>query len=242
MIHFIAIACPSCRTADPTANMANDGEYQMRSPNCKKCGGDGFLWRDPVKIRGLVTGVRQQRYVTEAGETQPGDMHFSPSPKWADCLMGPRRIARDDKFVATWPQPLDDGQTIVRGAAQLDDNPRLQPTTADEEDRLWYEPKDALWCEDEHGTVYTQNSDFTLGPGALIKWVGTQPPVGTRYVLKYTAYLEWTAWTPPQERIDRNGEDIGPIVFLRARHIALINDSPHLGDEQRTSLLSRIEC
>ena len=136
-----------------------------RAPHCNNCGGDGMLFRKPQVVTGLAVGIRQRRNVLDIGETQPGDMQFSIDFKVLDasCDSTVRRVSRDDKFTATWYQPLDDGQILVRGAAALSDNARLINNVDDSEDRLWYEPASAIHCEDENGVVYNQNSDFELG-------------------------------------------------------------------------------
>lgn len=242
MIHEIGVACPRCRASDVHANMLRDGQAQTRSPNCLNCGGDGWMFRNPSLVRGLASSIRQQRNVHDVGEAQPGDMQFSVGPGFFGCGEEQRRVTRDDKFTATWDQPLDEGQTIIRGAASLSDNSRLINNVNPDEDRLWYEPARSLWCEDENGETYTQGGDFVLGPGKVIKWVGKQPDVGTKYSLKYTAYFEWIVWAPPQERVDRNNRDLGPLVFLRKRHVAFINDSPLITESDRVPISTRIAC
>jgi hypothetical protein len=245
MVHEYGIMCPRCRTSDPAANMLRDGKFQTRSPNCPRCGGDGWLYRDPFVVRGLATSIRQQKNPVDVDIMQPGDMQFSVDPTMgvADCAHGGlRRISEDDRFTQTWTSALDQGQGIVRGASSLDENARLVPTLDRSEDRLWYEPSAALWCEDEHGKTYTQDANFVLGPGKVIKWLNTQPPIGTKYVLKYTAYFEWLVWAPPQERYDRDNKDIGPLVFLRKRHVAFVNESPFVSDTDRVPLAKRVTC
>ncbi len=240
MIHEIGISCPKCRTSDPHANMIPDAKQSVRSPNCSNCNADGWLFRSPVIIRGLATSIRQQRNILDAGTSQPGDMQFSIGPGFSGCGQDNRRVSRDDKFTATWSQPLDDGQTIVRGAAHMGDNIGLANNVEIIEDRLWYEPDAALWCEDENGVVYDEG-DFDLGPGRVIKWIGNAPQQGIKYVLSYTAFIEWIAWIPPQERIDNN-EDLGPLVFLRRRHVSLLNESPNVSATDRIPVSSRVVC
>jgi len=111
-----------------------------------------------------------------------------------------------------------------------------------DEDKLWYEPNEALWCEDENEVVYHRYSDFVLGPGRVIKWIGNRPLVGTKYSIKYTAYFEWMVFQPPSERYDRDCKDIGPLVFLRRRHVAWINDSPYITPSDRIPIQKRIAC
>ena len=93
----------------------------------------------------------------------------------------------------------------------------------------------------ENGVVYV-TGDFELGPGRVIRWVGDQPAVGVKYTLKYTAYFEWLVWAPPQERVDRDNRDLGPLIFLRRRHVANVNDSPFITASDRIPLIGRVEC
>lgn len=240
LIHEMAVSCPTCRTADVFANTAQDGQYAVRSPNCIKCGGDGRLYRKPALVRGIVSGMRQNRIHNAIGDTQPGDMQLSIGPGFPIFGAEQRRISRDDKFTATWDSPLDDGQTVVRGAATLDDNLRLKFAVNADEDRLWYYPAKALHCEDENGIEYFQDADFVLGEGKIIKWIGNQPDIGTKYVIKYTAYLEWIVWIPPTERTDVDGVDLGPLVQLRRKHVAFVNDSPYIVEEDRVFVTNKL--
>lgn len=244
MLHLVGILC-TCQVEDTYAGIKNDGKDRRRDPFCPRCGGDTHLYRNGSLITGMCTSIRQQRNILDAGVAQPGDMLFSPDMGSADgsCEVdGGRRIGLNDKLVATWDQPLDDGQVIRRGAGTADENIGLTTNLADDEDRLWYEPLQSLWCEDEEGVVYTANSDFVLGPGRIIKWVGNRPPKGRRYTIKYTAFFEWIVFVPPQDRRDRDELDLGPLVFLRKRHIAFINDNPKIVETDRISLQSRVTC
>ncbi len=242
MVHEMGVACPRCRTSDVHANMLKDGQAQTRSPICENCGGDGWLFRNAVVVRGLAASIRQQRNVHDIGEAQPGDMQFSIGPGFAGCGEAQRRVTRDDKFTATWDQPLHEGQTIVRGAGTMDETQRLINNVSLDEDRLWYEPGASLWCEDENRKVYSEIGDFVLGPGRIIKWVGDKPEVGVKYTLKYTAFFEWIVWAPPTERVDRNNRDLGPLIFLRRRHIAFVNDSPLITESDRVPISNRVAC
>lgn len=241
MIHEMALSCPKCRASDVHLNMIPDAQGQNRSPHCNNCNADGWLFRSPVLVRGLATSIRQQKNILDAGIAQPGDMQFSIGPGFTGCGQDQRRISRNDKFTATWSQPLDDGQTIVRGAAHMQDNIGLNNNVAITEDRLWYSPDQSLWCEDEDGIVYGAG-DFELGPGRVINWVGNSPAQGTAYTIKYTAFFEWIAFVPPQERVDRDNKDMGPLIILRKRHVAHINDSPYITDADRISASDRVSC
>ena len=240
MLHEVGIACAKCRTEDVFEGMSGDGK-RKRFPDCGICD-DGWLFRSPLIVRGLATSIRQQKNILDAGIAQPGDMMFSPEPSDTLCGQENRRYARDDKFTATWSQPLDDGQTIVRGAATFNENNILDTGINITEDRLWYEPESSLWCEDENGIKYEEDVDFELGPGKVIRWIGASPAVRTRYTLKYNAFFEWMCFTPPQERRDRDNNDIGSLIFLRRRHVAFINSNPVIVDSDRITLQDRIDC
>ena len=240
MLHEIGIACSKCRPNDVFDGMSGDGKTR-RLPDCDICT-DGWLFRSPLVVRWLATSIRQQKNILDAGIAQPGDMLFSPEPPDTDCGQENRRYSQDDKFTATWSQPLNDGQTIIRGAATMMGNKVLRTEIDVTEDRLWYEPESSLWCEDDKGVTYEQDIDFELGPGKVIRWIGNAPIQGQRYTIKYNAYFEWLAFAPPQERRDRDNRDLGPLIFLRKRHIAFVNSSPVIHDDDRIDLQSRIDC
>lgn len=238
MLHEIALSC-TCRVEDTYAGLVNDGKERRRDPFCRRCRGDGWIYRAPRVVQGLATSIRQQRNILDAGIAQPGDMQFSPSLEAPDCVSPYRSIGAWDKLTATWPQPLDDGHVLVRGAAQSLPFPvGLQPS----EDRLWYEPAMAIWCEDENGVSYTEGSDFELGPGKIIRWIGNQPVTHTRYTIKYEAFFEWIVFVPPQERRDVENANLGQLVFLRKRHVAIVNDSPVALPEDKIPIQARVAC
>ena len=240
MFHEIALSCPSCNTSDPHMALLKEG-LQL-DPNCAKCGGAGELFRDPKVVLGLATSIKKTTQVSSDGWANPGDMTFSLGTEFLKLNGGRRRVGRNDKFTALWAQVVDDGQTIVRGAATLGDNIRFSNNVQSLEDRLWYEPESSIWCEDENEVVYHQDSDFVLGPGRIIKWVGNTPAVRTKYVLKYSAYFEWIAWNPADDRVDRGNKHVGPLVHLRKKHVVNINESPVIEDADKLSVFSRVEC
>lgn len=238
MLHEVALSC-TCRVEDTFAGLKNDGKENRREPYCPRCRGDGWLYRVPQVVKGLATSIRQQRNILDAGIAQPGDMVFSPALEPEGCNHDYRKIGAWDRLTATWEQPLDDGHVLVRGAAQ---NLALETFLQPNEDRLWYEPANAVWCEDEDGVVYTGGADFVLGPGKIISWQGNQPALHKRYTIKYNAYFEWIVFQPPQERRDRDNKDLGQLVFLRKRHIALVNDNPTALPEDRIPIQVRVKC
>lgn len=233
MLHEIAVGC-TCQVEDVYAGLKDDATERRRQPFCPRCGGTGWLYRDPVVVKGLLSSVRQQRNILDAGITQPGDAIFS-SP----IDMGERKIGTWDKLTSLFGQPLDSGHVLIRGSGTAGENARIKTDLNDDEDRLWYEPESAIWCEDDAGVVYHEGADFTFGPGKIIKWSGNQPHKGQPYVIKYNAFFEWIVYNPPQERRDLNEKDLGPLIMLRKRHIAFVNASP-TGSGQ--SLQSRIAC
>lgn len=241
MIHEIGVAC-TCRVEDVYASTRDDGVDRRREPFCTRCGQDGYLFRAPQLVRGLFTGVRHQRNVLDSGIYLPGDAIFSPSPNAFSCENGRRSIGTADKLTATWPEPIDEGHVLIRGSGTKAAADGIITMLEDDEDRLWYEPASAIWCEDEFGVEYREGEDFVLGPGKIIKWVGNQPQFGARYSIKYNAYFEWIVFQPPTERRDRDGADLGELVSLRKRHVQLVNTSPFATSEDKRSLQSRITC
>lgn len=238
MLHEIAISC-TCRAEDTFAGLKDDGKQRRREPFCPRCRTDGWLYRSPRMVQGLATSIRQQRNILDAGIAQPGDMQFSPSLEPPDCATPYRSIGAWDKLTATWEQPLDDGQVNIRGAAQ---NSPVVSNLAPNQDRLWYEPSSAVWCEDEFGKTYVEGTDFQLGPGKIISWIGGAPKIGIRYTIKYNAFFEWIVFVPPQERRDRDNDNLGQLVMLRKRHITFVNDSPLALPEDHIPIQSRVNC
>ena len=237
MIHETAIKCPVCIAEDTFAGMLNDGEQRRGLPFCNSCSNTNWLYRNPKIVIGLVTNIRHQKNILDAGEATGADLTFSPLIQGDD---EETHVGAYDKLTATWAEPLDDGQVIVRGAGTMGENARLSTNLASNEDRLWYEPHSALWCEDQNGTVYREGSDFTLGPGKVITWVGNKPIVGYAYTIKYKAFCEWISWRPPTERLDRD-RNLGQLVFLRKKHTVFVN-SPLAADGEKLSLQSSINC
>ena len=238
MIHEIGIAC-TCRVEDVYASTRDDGTDRRREPFCTRCGQDGYLFRGPELIEGIFTGVRHQRNVIDTANYMPGDSIFSPSPDSPTCTGSGRRIGTADKLTATWAEPIDEGQVLIRGSGNKAAAGGVITLLEDSEDRLWYEPAKAIWCEDEYGVIYEPNADFQLGPGKVINWLGNQPEVGTKYSFKYEAFFEWIVWQPPTERVE-NDSNLGELVNLRKRHVKLVNDSPFASSDTKVSLQSRV--
>jgi hypothetical protein len=180
----------------------------------------------------MITAVAEDYTRSEAGWAMPGDAIMSPLPGYV--------VSTGDLITFTWPQPLDEGQVVVRGAASMSDNKVRKTDLEEDEDRLWYHAADALWCEDLDGNVYRNNADFVLDGSKLIKWIGNSPRKGLAYTIKYMAYLEWESQTPPSVRRDRD-RDLGIRVMLRKRHVAQVWDSDYGNPGDRTPFCDRLK-
>jgi hypothetical protein len=236
MIHEIAILC-TCRNGDPFSTLEKPSSTN-KYLSCSKCGNEFWLYRDPVVVTGFTTSIRQNLNISPDAMLMPGDMMFGtgyPSNDYSGRT--PRIIGMFDKLTATWPQPVDGGQVIVRGAGSKGKGAEFT-TLAENEDKLWYEPHSAIWCEDQNGVVYKEG-DFRLGPGRVITWEGNAPAIGTKYTIKYSAFFEWIVFQPPQERIDRGGQDIGQSISLKKKHVVFPNDNPSTNKETKLSLQER---
>ena len=228
VVHEIGMKCPCRASEDVFASMVNDAKGAANRPWHGLCEGRGFLYRDAQELTGIAQGISQRIDPIELGWAQPGDMLFSPQlPERSG-----RRIGQWDRLTATWTQPLDGGQVIVRGAAGMGDNVGRSDLAASE-DRLWYAPgtdaDDVIWCEDEDGVVYEPGA-FVLGEDnrAAIRWIGRAPTLGKAYTLKCRVYFQWIVVAPPMERYDQGAEDIGARVLCRKWHVQQLNSATAL--------------
>lgn len=214
--------CPKCTEYDPLA-LALEREGQPRnksSIHCDMCQGDGYIYRDPQAIRGLVTGVNAgQRQLLEMGFAMPGDAIFSPP-----LALGANSVSDFDRITFLFTQPVSEGQVIVRGAAHTSDNVFLETHLAEHEDRLWYLADYPILCEDLKGVEYTFDVDYRFEDKKIV-WVGNRPPKGRPYVIKYQGYLEWMVYVSALERFD-HGRDLAPRVMLRKKHVYFLHGSP----------------
>jgi hypothetical protein len=220
LIHEIGMRC-TCNNEDTHAGMIEQGGIVTRRRTtfcCPICRSDGYIYRNPNKICALITGIRQTKDRVEAGWAMPGDCSMSLKPGYM--------VSGGDLITFTTPLPLADGQVIVRGAGTADENSTRETGLAENEDRLWYYAHSPIWCEDEEGVVYDLGA-FELDGSKIIRWLGSSPKPGRKYVIKYKAYFEWIAFMPPDIRLDRN-RDLGSRVGLRKRHVAIINEDPGL--------------
>jgi hypothetical protein len=185
-------------TGVPCFCISEKGELD---PNCREHDFTGHLYRNPQRITGLVTGITQHKVLIDSGIFLPGDVVFSPESG--------NIVTEGDKIQFTWPEPYGEGEILRRG----------QP----DYENTYYEAVKALHCSDEKGNIYTQDVDFRF-VGKKIEWRwagkvgGTVPNLGIRYMLKYTAFLEWLAFDVPMERIS-HGNDMGTKVGMRKIHL-----------------------
>ena len=205
VIHEIGLSC-TCRTG-------NRGEAVVGGSGtlyCMKCE-NGILYREPLQIMGLISGISSNRQLVETGFINPGDCVLSISPN----LKNPP--ADFDKITFTWAENVGDGQVITRG-----ESAEGSYGLADNEDLLHYQGAESIYCEDEDGRTYTEGSDFRF-EGRKIVWLNP-PDDKKRYTIKYKAYLEWLVYDSPMTRRDRDS-DLGFRVVLRKKHLVNLRDS-----------------
>jgi len=205
VVHEIGLAC-TCRSGDSSESVIGGSG----SINCTKCE-SGIMYRQPRQIMGLITSIGYQRQLAEVGFIAPGDCLLSVSPN----LKNPP--ADFDKIIFTWPENVNDGQVIIRGAES-----KINDYLESNEDRLHYKAAKSIYVEDEDGKVYSEDSDFYLNDRKIV-WLN--PPLNNkRYTIKYMAYIEWIVYNSPFSRRDRD-ESIGYKVSLRKKHITNFRDS-----------------
>lgn len=241
VIHETGSACPVCRVDDVYGStIMRDGapaNIKNGRIGCPRCHGIGWIYRHPQEMTGLVTSLQSgaNRTLIENGWALPGDCVFSPSLDFAP-------ISDFDRITMCVPSPVGDGNTLIRNAANLEDNQMLDTALSDDEDRLWYMADCAIWCEDQDGVAYMQNIDYEF-EGKKIRWIGNRPADGKTYVINYFAYLEWIVFATPFARFDNN-RSLGQKVLLRKAHAAMVNahpgDTPAKREEEYTGLQESI--
>lgn len=204
VIHEIGLSC-TCRDGN-FGEAVIGGSGQMY---CTKCE-NGIIYRQPLQIMGLISGISSNRQLIETGFINPGDCVLSVSP---NLEVPPSDF---DKVTFTWPENVGDGQVIIRGESM----PSMVPLAANE-DLLHYQGAKAVYCEDEAGKVYKEGSDFYFEARKIV-W--TNPPENkTRYTIKYQAYLEWLVFNSPMSRRDKD-RDLGYRIALRKKHLVNLRD------------------
>ena len=218
VIHEIGVACPCVNI--------EEGTYLGHpSLGCALCKGKGLVFKDAKQMTGLVSGVRAQRDLIEAGWVHPGNAVFSPS-------LHERRVTTFDKVTFTWAMPFNEGEVLIRGGG-----PTRPPETPILEDQLSFAAANpqAVWVMDEDGEDYSPGS-YTL-KGRRVQWSnGAGPAPGKRYTVKYDGFMEWLVFMPPDERRDRR-MDLGQRVILRLLTASDINKEGDL----RAALQNRKE-
>ena len=135
IVHEVGVSC-TCRSGDirdPVLGASG-------SIDCKNCE-NGWLYRNPRQIMGLMSSISYQRQLSQEGFISPGDCVLSVSPNLD------KPPTDFDRITFTWPEPLGDGQIIVRGASAERDS-KLAPN----EDLLHYAGAQLIHCEDSNGT------------------------------------------------------------------------------------------
>jgi hypothetical protein len=239
LVHELGVACPCRRNAqlNSLAFDINNRPAAQREFGCEQCGGLGWIYRDAKLLKGLITGVDggASRQLNEHGYLTPGDCVFSPS-------LFVREISDFDRFTFTYPVPVGDGQILIRNGGHINDLSSIRTGLESNQDRLWYYAGCVLWCEDTNGTVYQQNVDFSVDE-KIITWNSRKPADGVPYTVKYTAFLEWIAYSTPFIRFDNN-RSLGQRVALRKIHVAYMNgfkfDTPAKRADQESEFTTKL--
>jgi hypothetical protein len=184
----------------------NDNDSNRALFSCAVCGGVGWVYEAPVSLVAIITGVRNEKNLLDAGIIDIGDLLMGMAP--AETHL----ISDWDLIQMTWPQ----GQPYEGDVRTRGDGPT---------DKLSYAPIQIYNCfavDPVAGTIkpYVQGVDFTVS-GRIITWI-RDLPTGTRYSIKYTTNFVWVAFVTPADRYDK-GVTIGQKVFLRKRHVVLPN-------------------
>lgn len=180
---------------------------------CPRCEGEGFVWTDPQRLKGILMGIRSDRRLASMGWLNPGDLTFSTDAH--------TRVHDFDRITLTVPEHTEP-EILVRGQSFKDGVPGLAP----EEDRLAYQAVEPIECvaHDRLDQPFVHGDDYVFA-GKTIRWL-EPPPDGTTIVIKYEALTEWIAFASPFELIDR-GRHLGQRVLLRKRHLVNLRENPH---------------
>ena len=204
LVHEVGVSC-TCRSGDVRDPIIGSSG----SMSCTDCE-NGWLYRKPRQIMGLMSGISYQRQLNEEGFITPGDCVLSVSPN----LKNPPTDF--DRITFTWPEPINDGQVIVRGADAERDS-----KVAANEDLLHYSGASLIYCEDAEGREYTE-ADFYF-EGRKLVW-NNPPTIRSRYTIKYMAYLSWIVFSTPHSRRDKD-VSLGSRIILRKSHMVNLRTS-----------------
>ncbi len=183
------------------------------SAGCPRCSGEGFVWVQPEKLKGILMPTHSDRRLATMGWLTPSDLTFSTDVH--------HRIGDFDRVTLTVPLPAEP-EVITRGQAFCEGVPGLAP----EEDRLSYQAVTPIYCatHDRPSEPFVHGDAFVFA-GKAIRWL-KPPPQGTVYVIRYEALTEWLAFSSPLETIDR-GKHLGQRVLLRKRHLVNLAEPTH---------------
>jgi hypothetical protein len=204
IVHEVGVSC-TCRSGDirdPVLGASGNID-------CKNCE-NGWLYRNPRQIMGLMSGISYQRQLSQEGFISPGDCVLSVSPNLS------KPPTDFDRLTFTWPEPLGDGQIIVRGAS-AERNSELAPN----EDLLHYAGAQLIHLEDSNGHVYT-DADLYFD-GRKLVW-NNPPTIRDRFVIKYMGYISWIVFSTPHARRDRD-KSLGSRIILRKSHMVNLRTS-----------------
>ena len=168
--------------------------------NCKACKGKGIIEDPPLVFNAIVTGVRSQKLMLEAGSC--------PS---ATACSRRRRSSGSSSSRATgsaiigWGEgePYE-GEILRRGVTDVD--------------RLRYEPKQMhkVFSVDPVTGAITTYTTYTVA-GRDLTWTGARPAPGQSYTVDYTPLWEWIAFIPTVVRREQ-GDNLGQLVILKKLH------------------------
>ena len=176
---FRAVTCPC----------VIDGDRTRPSPICNVCNGEGRVFLAGSSKVGIITDVRREKSLIEAGLLQPGDLKLGMSPLEGDDQM----ISPGDQVEISWSQ----GQPVESEVLTRDIELGV--------DRLKFPVRHVFSClsvDSEAGTstVYGEGVHFTVS-GQLVTWINVvQPPPGTKYSIAYAANHRWDVFEPTQDR------------------------------------------
>jgi hypothetical protein len=168
--------------------------------NCKACKGKGIIEDPPRVFNAIVTGVRAQKLMLDAGIVSFGDLMLSAPP-----FLG-FMIYEYDRFrIVGWGEgePYE-GEILRRGVTDVD--------------RLRYEPRvmnKVFSVDPVVGTVTTYTGYTTAGRD--LTWTGTRPAPGQSFTVDYAPLWEWVAFLPTVVRREQ-ADNLGQLVILKKLH------------------------
>lgn len=191
-----------CTCSIPKAG-TNYADPNRGDPSCAACHGLGWIWIPAGQILGLVSNIKQEKELLQAGIASPGDLVFSPQIGTV--------LSDYDKIQLTWPEGMPfEGELITRSAEAID-NSYYGIMSMPVEGCIVVDPTTGGI------TNYTSGIDFVFDENTITWLDGHGPAPGTVYSIKYQALIDWIVFAPPQPRRER-GTDLGQLVILRKKH------------------------